>query len=438
MSQKFLRSATPLLVASMYSATASATSGAHPPAVSTFDTRASSVALAVRNGFADTTWRAFSYNANFSSTGGNLSAQFGLHYMQIREKGDDDLMHGAAVTGAGVLSVPLAKRFDNGVPFTALNIYAGAAPTLAGSGASNFISLPLTIGVGVTISPLPWLSFTPWFEAAPSGTLDTRIRKPDLTSLAGVDTGAIDFTQLTPEQVEELQSGRQALFTQEDIDKVIDDSIDLEFSIQVPLRAGLMTTVRLGERFSLNVDAGVVGFGPAFSGPIIGYAGGAIVFHWDDIVPAVLPAQRRLQGEQCEDVEARFKTCPAGKKLFSQAPAAGVTSKLGTENSSLVAPALPAPAAAAPTGGASIGVKPAVPPAQTPPSVVPSAPALPSGPPPQSAPPPAGGGPAPAPGDVAPSGAAPAAPAPAPAASPGLPTRTSPYEAKPPSARFEN
>jgi hypothetical protein len=430
MSSQIARSAFLLSsVASMvaYSATCHATSGAHPPAVSTFDTRASSISLAVRNGFADTTWRTFSYYANFSSTGGNLSAQFGLHYLQLREKQDEELLHGAAASGAGVLNIPLATRFPNGVPVASLNIYAGAVPTVAGSGASNFISFPLTIGVGATISPVEWLSITPWFEVAPSGTLDTRIRKPDLSKYAGVDIAAVDVTQLTPAQIQELQAGNQTLFTEETVDQLIDDAIDYQFTIQVPLRLGLTATARLGERFSINLEGGVVGFGPAFSGPVIGFAGGALVLHWDDTVPSILPAQRRLKDEKCEDIEARFKLCPASKSSSTPVPAPAAASARGDQ--SVVPDVVPsptqnggqlAPAGGPPAAGGAPGTTPTEPPPAVP-APSPPAPVTPSN-----------------------SGAAGAAGAPPPAGPPptqgvgeGLPTRTSPYDQKPPAARFE-
>jgi hypothetical protein len=389
---------------------AQATSGAHAPAISTFDTRASSVVLAGRLGFGDTTWRAFSYNANFTSTSGNFSAQFGIHYLQIRETDSDTLLHGAAASGAGVFNIPLTDRFDNGVPFAAFNLYGGAVPTAAVSGPSNFISLPITIGIGTTLSPTPWLSFTPWFEVAPSGTLDTRLRQPDLSQLAGVDTSTVDVTQLTPEQVQQLQ-GQQQLFTEDDVNQVIDDSVDLRFSIHVPLRAGLMITARASERFSFNLDTGIVGFGPAFQDAVVGYVGLGMVLHWDDIVPAVLPASRRLEEESCADIEARFRMCPAGKKLFSQNPPAAKEPVVPLEASPLEAPGkeavplLPEPAAVP------AGVVPTPAPASsTPPPVTPTGPT--------GAPPAASGATTPA------------------AATEALPARTSPYDSKPPSASF--
>jgi len=34
------------------------------------------------------------------------------------------------------------------------------------------------------------------------------------------------------------------------------------------------------------------------------------VFRWDDVVPAVLPPEKRLLNESCDDVETRFRSCP--------------------------------------------------------------------------------------------------------------------------------
>src|SRR5688500_13927763 len=89
--------------ATLSAAPARALPGTHPDPISTFDTRSSSVVLAYRNGVGFTgTSRVFSYNANFSSTSGNFSAQFGAHYFQLKQQPEEPMMHGAAASGVAL------------------------------------------------------------------------------------------------------------------------------------------------------------------------------------------------------------------------------------------------------------------------------------------------------------------------------------------------
>ena len=63
---------------SLLACSAPALPGTHAPPISTYDTRASSIVFAYRHGAsAEGPFNSFSYNANFSSTIGKLSAQFG-------------------------------------------------------------------------------------------------------------------------------------------------------------------------------------------------------------------------------------------------------------------------------------------------------------------------------------------------------------------------
>src|SRR6187551_2203622 len=87
---------------------AAATAGTHAPAVSTYDTRASSVVFGYRHGFSDAgSFNTFSYNANFTSTSGRLSAQFGIHYVNFKEAEADTRAHGVAGSGVAVLEFPI-------------------------------------------------------------------------------------------------------------------------------------------------------------------------------------------------------------------------------------------------------------------------------------------------------------------------------------------
>lgn len=280
-----------------------ATPGAHPPLMSTPDTRASSVILAYRQSMGPLTGRLFSYNANFSSTGGILSAQFGAHVLQLQESADTKTLLGAAATGAAVWSIPLTQRFDNGVPKAAVILYAGGAPTAAVSGKRNFLNVPIGLGIGAALSPATWVSITPWFEAAPGVDLDTTIVEPDLSSLAPDNS-----------DIQQLINGQEAvLVSEEDIKKAIADSVKVDISFEMAMRAGLDINLRMSESWSFNLNSYLSTLGSSFGGQKYIYAGGGLVFHWDDIVPAVLPPSRRLERESCEDIETRFRMCPAGK-----------------------------------------------------------------------------------------------------------------------------
>src|SRR6185295_13711640 len=104
------------------SGTALARPNTHAPAISTWDGRASSVVLGIGHslgGAGDFT--RLSYNANFSSTSGVLSAQFGVHYLTYRDHDDSVLARGFSAGGVALFNFPLAERFANGIPRTSLD-----------------------------------------------------------------------------------------------------------------------------------------------------------------------------------------------------------------------------------------------------------------------------------------------------------------------------
>ncbi len=276
--------------------------GTHPDAVSTFDTRGSSVVLAYRDGLLfQGTSRVFSYNANFTSTSGNFSAQFGAHYLQLKPDPDQLMLHGAAASGTGVFSIPLSSRFINGVPKATLNLYVGVVPMAAVSGPENFLTVPLAIGVGSSLAPTPWLVLSPWVEIAPNINLDTMISE-------------LDFTETIEARIDELDTADNTdditLLTREDIRRVLQKSVDLRFSTHVTLRGGLQALLHLGESFDVSATAMATSFGSYFDGVFIGQVGLGLIYHWDDVVPAVLPAERRLSEETCRDIERRYMMCP--------------------------------------------------------------------------------------------------------------------------------
>jgi hypothetical protein len=337
-----------------------ATPGAHPPLFSTSDTRASSVVLAYRQALGPLTARMISYNANFSSTGGILSAQFGAHVLQLQETSGANTLYGAGATGTALWSVPLSSRYDNGVASVALMVYAGGAPVAAVSGERNFLNVPIGVGLGVPLSPKSWVTFTPWFEAAPGLDLDTTIRPPDLS-------------QFEPDEndIQNVLNGQDAvLVSEDDVRNAISESVVVDVSFEAAMRAGLDITLRASDSWSFNINSYVTTLGSAFGGQSYVYLGAGLLFHWDDVVPSVLPAATRLQRESCDDVEARFRMCPPKQvQSVCEAPNAPVSSTSG-----LAHPAPPPDPATAPKTQGSDPVAPAPLPAQPTPPPSPTTP----------------------------------------------------------------
>ncbi len=276
---------------------AAAKSGTHPVVVSTWDTRASNVLLQYRHGFLDGGGlNLVGYNANFSATSGKLSAQFGIHYLNHDERGDAPVQHGLSATAAAVFAFPLSQRFDNGLPRAALGFYVGSAPTALVSGERNYLSIPLVFGLGVPLSPTKAITITPWGELSPGVNLDTTIRP-------------FRFEDQDPSSFVDPTTGEITL-DESDIERVLADSVELEMSAGVGARAGLDFALHLSDAVDIGLNATLSSVGTAFAGARVIYVGGGLIFRWDDIVPAVLPAERRLLVESCDAIEQRFRQCP--------------------------------------------------------------------------------------------------------------------------------
>lgn len=104
--------------------------GTHGPAISTFDTRASSLVLEAHYGLAPLGDLAhLSYFTNFTNTTGRLSSQFSLHYVSYLPHG---LRSGHGISGGAMTlyNAPVLGRLDNGTPFLSLGVYAGVVPTV--------------------------------------------------------------------------------------------------------------------------------------------------------------------------------------------------------------------------------------------------------------------------------------------------------------------
>jgi hypothetical protein len=371
--------------------------GTHAPAISTWDTRASSVEFGFRPGFlSGGHFDVLSYNANFTATNGKLSSQFGLHYSNVRTGAEQRVLQGLGATAVAVFSNPIGDRYENGTPRSALGVYVGAAPTALVNGQSAFVSLPLVLGLGVPWAPSESVTITPWIEGSPGVNLDTQIR-----------TTTVDLTG-----VDATVSGTSVTLSDAAVSKILDRSVSFRTSVTFGLRAGLDLGLKLGESVDLDISGAVGSLGGALQGTLVGWLGGGLVFRWDKVVPAVLSPERRLRNEDCTDVEERHRACELIRGSESTPPGSYGQPAPASGPYYPTAPPYSAPPA--------YSGRPAPAPYPTPPAYSP-----PSAPPPLPAPP----APSAYPTYRAPPVAPPPGPRPAPAnppSAPNIPTRSFP------------
>lgn len=261
-----LRVAFLLLVATSVwpSPAAYARAGLSAPTVATFDTRASSIGVSWLEGLPATGHLRFaSYWTNFSSTTGRLSSQFGLHYLGYSNGQASG--HGLAGSVTALYQFPLAGRQANGLPWVALAPYAGVSPS--GLVTSDFASLtmPMHVGLGVPVNPLPWLTLTPWGELSWGGSLDLSVNRKKLDELEASD-----------EPPKNLNPG---------------DFVRYEVSEVVGARFGLQVGFHIGQRVDVQLQAASSWLRDGAPGALVPVLGATLLWHWDDVVPAVLPNQ---------------------------------------------------------------------------------------------------------------------------------------------------
>src|SRR5450432_14537 len=235
---------------------ASALPGTHAPAISTYDTRASSIVLAYRHGDSSAgPFDTYSYSANFSSTTGKLSAQFGIHYLNYAPANAASTAHGIGAGGVGLLVFPVAGRYDDGVPKAALSFDLGVVPTAYISGQRNFLTLPFVLGFGIPLSPARALTLTPWFELAPSVNLDTTFHNANIT----VDPNAVTVDPKT---------GMASLSTSA-VQAAVEKGVSIDMGLSVPMRSGLEVGFHLGQSVDLNLYSSAATLGGGLSGASI-------------------------------------------------------------------------------------------------------------------------------------------------------------------------
>lgn len=365
------RAAALALCFGFFAGSAHARPGIHPVVVSSWDTRASSVSLEYRHGFMKGGgFNDVGYVAAFSSTSGKLSAQFGLHYVNLKEP-NEDAVHGLSGSATAVFNLPLTARLDNGLAPVALGLYVGSAPTIMSSGARNFLSIPILLGVGVPLTPAKVITLTPWFEVSPGVNLDT-------------DIHAFHFSPEEAQGLVDPNTG-QVNLTEDDIERIMSDSVDLKADVTGGARGGLVVALHLSNAVDFTADLTVSSLGSALAGPTVTFVGGGLVWRWDDIVPAVLPADRRLLHENCDDVESRFRTCPNSRRWREVAPPPDPNASPNASPSPPQPAPLPPPAspAATPAPAPAPAPAPTLAPTPAPPTPTPVAPP-PSSPPPST------------------------------------------------------
>ncbi len=296
-------------------ALAQARAGTHSWAVSTWDTTRSSVVVTYAHGFIleGGSVNTAGYNANFTSTTGRLSAQFGLHYVGLHPD-VIGAMHGIAGSAVAVYGIPIGTRFDNGMPRAAFTFFGGSVPTAVFNGKSNYITIPINLGFGIEVNPIKWLSITPWFEFAPSFNLDTAIYYDRFQSYFEniQDTEGVEVIYNPDGTVQNVELSPSLM------DDVLNEAVDLEFSFALRMRGGLSLVANLGDKVDLIVNGAVAQLGEEFDAKPTMFIGGALAFAWDDAPESILPEERRLKNLSCSSVEKKFETCAAYQQLIEE------------------------------------------------------------------------------------------------------------------------
>jgi hypothetical protein len=352
-----------------------------------------------------------SYNANFTNTTGVLSAQFGLHYINFKGSSAEAGSHGVAGGAVALFNIPATRRYDNGVPVIGVAPYVGIVPTAIINGQQSFLTLPAVLGLAFPMSPGDFITLTPWFEAALSVDLDTVI-KP--ASLGSQDIcNIVDCTPfVNPDPNNPPSTEQEVNFNAQTVTEIVAQGVDVELSVNAPMRFGLDVGFHAGDALDFTLYGGMATLGSVFKNTKVGFVGASLVWRWDDIVPAVLPPERRLLRENCDDIEARFRTCPASRSWLKPEQVEAERKEAEKARRQQGNKAAPPPAAPPPKAPPPTGAPTPVPVTPVPVTPAPASPAPAPASPPPAAPPPAAAPPA-APPAASP---APAAPAPLPPA----------------------
>jgi hypothetical protein len=188
--------------------------------------------------------------------------------------------------------------------------------------------------------------------------LDTIFKPADITASAG------DVT-ITPDPTPDNPNNVKVTVNQSALENAVKKGVSADVSFKVPVRAGLEAGIHLGSATDFNLYTSLGSLGGGFSGSSVFSFGAGVVFRWDDIVPAVLPVERRLEREGCDAIEGRFRSCPNSSGWLSPEQKARLPQ---TAPASAPAPVVPPKVPAAPRSAPATPapVQPAAPPAVTP------------------------------------------------------------------------
>ncbi|MBN2719080.1 MAG: hypothetical protein JXX14_24745 [Deltaproteobacteria bacterium] len=315
---------------------ASAKPGSHGWAVSTWDTTRSTVVFNYEHGIMAEggSSNLVGYNANFTSTTGRLSAQFGMQYINMNPSGMDWAMHGGAGSVIALYGIPIGQRYDNGLPKAALSLYGGAVPTVLANGQYNWVTVPFTLGLGMEISPIKHLSIIPWMEGAVSFNFDTVIRyeefqqrvneivadlmnPPDPQELLDHVTITYDNNGV-PIDIAFDDQALSIFLPDETIDELLNGVIEYEIAMAFRFRGGLSVVLNIGDRMDLQVNATVAQVGSDFDAPPTWFVGTALAFAWDDAPLGILPEAHRASLLSCDTVATRFESCGQYRDLIDK------------------------------------------------------------------------------------------------------------------------
>jgi len=284
--------------------------GTQGPAASTWDTTRSTIMFSFHGGLFDGGHlHIASYNSNFTSTTGKLSAQFGLHYLNYAQGGDPDVIHGLGATAMAVYGIPVADRYDNGLPKAAFTFFLGGAPSALISNANNMFTFAIPLGIALPWSPSRYVTIGPWIEVDPSFNVDTH-------------TESYDADDVDMDEWEDPATGDLHL-SEEEVANILKGAVKTDLYFAAKLRGGLSLVFHLGDRVDLHFNGAVSHIGKEFNGPVSFFFGGGIAIAWDDPPAAVLPSKERLKSEQCKEIYDRFTECPFYPKMIKKARAQG-------------------------------------------------------------------------------------------------------------------
>jgi len=294
------RGVAPFAVVCLLSASAFARTGTQAPVVASFDPRASHVVAnslfaGTKGGGVLDFWGG---SGGFSSSSGLVSIDFGLYALHYRESRNEKNEDGVSTTAAGLVSLPLSRRFASGVPELALSLYFGFAPSALLGGVSSSLALPAVIGIGPSFSE-ERVTLTPWVEGVPTLNIDPKIRRD---AFSGNLVGSPAAQNLSDAQIA----------------AAADRAVTHETTFGMGLRYGFTAEMRLSDEVDWNLVIAGSFLGAAFASPAMIEGGTGITWRWDHVARAVLPPEERLTGESCDAVEARFAACPLYGRLVSE------------------------------------------------------------------------------------------------------------------------